>query len=235
MVGIGTLVNMGTILIGSTLGLILKKGLPDKYQETIMHGIGLSVIVIGLQMAFKTENIMVVIISLVLGSIIGEACDLEGELNNFGNWLGSRIAGKGSSSAGMIIGEGFIAASLIYCVGAMAIVGSLQDGLTGDASTLYAKATLDGISAIIFTANMGIGVALSALSVGLYQGLITALAGVLEPIISAQVLAELTATGGILILAIGLNMLKMVKIRIANMLPAIFLAGFLAEFFAKFK
>ena len=123
------------------------------------------------------------------------------------------------------IGEGFVAASLIYCVGAMAIIGSLQDGLKGDTTILFAKSTLAGIIAIILTANLGIGVALSAVSVLLYQGTLTLLAGVLEPVLTTSILNEVTATGGMLIMAIGVNMLKVVQIRISNLLPAVLWAG----------
>ena len=184
----------------------------------------------------KTNNIIIVIISLVVGAIIGEYFDIDKGLNSFGSWIGGKLTkGDEKSSASAIIGQGFVASSLIYCVGAMAIVGSIQEGLTGDASTLYAKSILDGITAIIFAANMGVGVALSALSVAIYQGTITLLAGSMEAIMSPALLAELTATGGILIIAIGFNMLKLVKIRIANMLPAIIAAGFVTELFAFFK
>ncbi|NCD10832.1 MAG: DUF554 domain-containing protein [Negativicutes bacterium] len=236
MTGMGTIVNAAAILAGAGAGLILRQGLPDKWQETIMHAIGLSVTVIGIQMALKTNNIIIVIISLVAGSIIGELLDIDKALNCFGTWVGGKLSNdKEKGSAAAIIGQGFVATSLIYCVGAMAIVGSIQEGLTGDASTLFAKSILDGITAIIFAANMGVGVALSAVSVALYQGSLTFLAGSMEAIMTPLLLAELTATGGILIIAIGLNMLKLVKIRIANMLPAIIAAGIVTELFAFFN
>lgn len=236
MTGMGTIVNAAAILAGAGAGLILRQGLPDKWQETIMHAIGLSVTVIGIQMALKTNNIIIVIISLVAGSIIGELLDIDKALNRFGTWVGGKLSnGKEKGSAAAIIGQGFVATSLIYCVGAMAIVGSIQEGLTGDASTLFAKSILDGITAIIFAANMGVGVALSAVSVALYQGSLTFLAGSMEAIMTPLLLAELTATGGILIIAIGLNMLKLVKIRIANMLPAIIAAGIVTELFVFFN
>ena len=236
MTGMGTIVNAAAILAGAGAGLILRQGLPDKWQETIMHAIGLSVTVIGIQMALKTNNIIIVIISLVAGAIIGELLDIDKALNRFGTWVGGKLSNdKEKGSAAAIIGQGFVATSLIYCVGAMAIVGSIQEGLTGDASTLFAKSILDGITAIIFAANMGVGVALSAVSVALYQGSLTLLAGSMEAIMTPLLLAELTATGGILIIAIGLNMLKLVKIRIANMLPAIIAAGIVTELFAFFN
>jgi len=214
MVGLGTLVNSGAILAGAGAGLLLRRGLPEKWQESIMQGVALCIIVIGVQMAFKSENIMVVIFSIVLGAIVGEGIDIDTKL------IGGQDAG-----AAKVIGEGFVAASLIYCVGAMAIIGSLQDGLKGDTTILFAKSTLDGIIAIILTANLGIGVALSAVSVLLYQGTLTLLAGVLEPVLTTSILNEVTATGGMLIMAIGVNMLKVVQIRISNLLPAVLWAG----------
>lgn len=221
MVGLGTLVNSGAILAGAGAGLLLRRGLPEKWQESIMQGVALCIIVIGVQMAFKSENIMVVI----LGAIVGEGIDIDTKLQRFGDWIGSKLIGGHDAGAAKAIGEGFVAASLIYCVGAMAIIGSLQDGLKGDTTILFAKSTLDGIIAIILTANLGIGVALSAVSVLLYQGTLTLLAGVLEPVLTTSILNEVTATGGMLIMAIGVNMLKVVQIRISNLLPAVLWAG----------
>ena len=225
MVGLGTLVNSGAILAGAGAGLLLRRGLPEKWQESIMQGVALCIIVIGVQMAFKSENIMVVIFSIVLGAIVGEGIDIDTKLQRFGDWIGRKQIGGHDAGAAKAIGEGFVAASLIYCVGAMAIIGSLQDGLKGDTTILFAKSTLDGIIAIILTANLGIGVALSAVSVLLYQGTLTLLAGVLEPVLTTSILNEVTATGGILIMAIGVNMLKVVQIRISNLLPAVLWAG----------
>lgn len=225
MIGLGTLVNAGAILAGAAAGLLLRRGLPEKWQESIMQGVELCIIVIGVQMAFKSENIMVVIFSLVLGAIVGEALDIDVKLQKFGDWVGKKIIGGRDAGAAKAIGEGFVAASLIYCVGAMAIIGSLEDGLKGDTTILFAKSTLDGIIAIILTANLGVGVALSAVSVLLYQGTLTVLAGVLEPILTTSILNEVTATGGVLIMAIGVNMLKVVQIRISNLLPAVVWAG----------
>ena len=225
MVGLGTLVNSGAILAGAAAGLLLRRGLPEKWQESIMQGVALCIIVIGVQMAFKSENIMVVIFSLVLGAIVGEGINIDAKLQSFGEWIGRKLIGRRDDGAAKAIGEGFVAASLIYCVGAMAIIGSLQDGLKGDTTILFAKSTLDGIIAIILTANLGIGVALSAVSVLFYQGSLTLLAGVLEPVLTASILNEVTATGGVLIMAIGINMLKVVQIRISNLLPAVLWAG----------
>ena len=203
----GTLVNSGAILAGAGAGLLLRRGLPEKWQESIMQGVALCIIVIGVQMAFKSENIMVVIFSIVLGAIVGEGIDIDTKLQRFGDWIGSKLIGGHDAGA------------------AMAIIGSLQDGLKGDTTILFAKSTLDGIIAIILTANLGIGVALSAVSVLLYQGTLTLLAGVLEPVLTTSILNEVTATGGMLIMAIGVNMLKVVQIRISNLLPAVLWAG----------
>ena len=143
MVGLGTLVNSGAILAGAGAGLLLRRGLPEKWQESIMQGVALCIIVIGVQMAFKSENIMVVIFSIVLGAIVGEGIDIDTKLQRFGDWIGSKLIGGHDAGAAKAIGEGFVAASLIYCVGAMAIIGSLQDGLKGDTTILFAKSTLD--------------------------------------------------------------------------------------------
>lgn len=227
MSGLGTLVNSGAIFLGSLIGLFLKRGLPEKWQQTMMSSIALCIVIIGVQMAMKTGNIIIVIISLVIGSIIGEIIDIEERMNKLGACLGKRLS-KGSGSVAGQIAEGFVNSSILFCTGAMAIVGSIQDGLAGDCSTLFAKATLDGIIALILTANVGVGVMLSAITVGVYQGSITLLAGVVEPYITEFILQEITASGGVMIMAIGLNMLRITKIRIGNMLPGMLVAAFLA-------
>lgn len=229
MSGMGTIANTAAIICGTFLGLFLRRGLPEKWRETIMHGVALCIVVIGLQMAFETKNIIICVVSLVIGSIAGEWVDIENHLQRFGNWAGQKI-NNGSNGTSKKIADAFIAASLIYCVGAMAVVGSLQDGLMGDPTILYAKATLDGIIAVILAANMGVGVALSALCVLAYQGTLTMLAGFLQPFMTDAVIAEVTACGGILIIAIGINMLKLLEIRLANQLPAVFIAGIVAYF-----
>jgi uncharacterized membrane protein YqgA involved in biofilm formation len=176
MIGLGTIVNALAIVAGCIVGLFLKRGFPQKWQETIMQGITLCIFVIGCQMAFQSKNIIVVIVSIAIGTVIGEMLDIDGKLQRFGNWVEVKMVGKRNTGTAGAIGEGFIAASLIYCIGAMAILGSIQDGLTGDHQILFAKSTLDGMTAMIFTANLGVGVGLSAVSVLIYQGLITILA-----------------------------------------------------------
>ena len=228
MLGLGTIVNAVGIFVGAVLGLIFKKGLPKKWQETMMSGIAICIIVIGVQMALKTNNIVIVIFSIVIGSILGEIIDIEAVMNRIGEVLGKRIAGSNKSVAAEIA-AGFVNASVLFCSGAMAIVGSIQDGLLGDHATLFAKATLDGLISLVLTANLGVGVALSALSVGIYQEAITMLAGFIGPYITDAMLAEITGSGGVMIMAIGTNMLHLTKIRIGNMIPAMLVAALIVR------
>ena len=219
----GTLVNTVAVLVGSGLGVLLKTGLAEKYKETVMQTLGLAVGIIGIKMALASENFIMVILSLVIGAIMGEYFTLNKKIDNLGQKLTAKCGEKYGD-----VGVGFVTASLIYCIGAMAIVGALQDGINGDAGILYAKALLDGISAIVFAATLGIGVSLSALSILVYQGSITLLAGVLQPLLIPAVITEITATGGVLIIAIALSMLNILKIRIANLLPSMLVVIFLA-------
>lgn len=230
MPGLGTIVNVAAIIAGSLIGLIVKRGLPESWKQTIMSGIGLCIFVIGMQMALATANIIITVVSLVIGSMLGEWCAIEARLNQLGNWIGKKAA-SGEPGAAKQIAEGFISASLLFCIGAMAVVGSIQDGLAGDHKTLFAKGTLDCVIAVILSANLGVGVMLSAVSVGIYQGAITLLASFLEPFVTQAILTEITAAGGIMIMAIGTNMLELTKIRISNMLPGIVAAAFLAWYF----
>lgn len=216
----GTLVNVAGIIGGSIIGLLLKKNIPVKYQQTVMHGLALSVGIIGLQMAFKTQNILIVIISMVIGGLVGEFLDIDKRLIQLGDQL-TRCMGSKYGDAG----QGFITGSLVFCVGAMAIVGSIQDGLTGDASTLYAKAMLDTVASVVFASGMGIGVALSSIPVLIYQGSITLLASNLSGVISEEMIKEMTAVGGVLIVGISLLMLEIKTIKVANLLPAVPIAA----------
>lgn len=230
MSGLGTIANAAAIICGALAGIVLRRGLPEKWQQTIMQGVALCIVVIGLQMAFKTANIVIVVVSLVIGSIIGEYFDIEGNLQQFGRWIASKVY-HGKDGSDMHLAPGFISSTLIFCIGAMAVVGALQDGLKQDPAILYAKATLDGIISVILTANLGIGVAFSAFSVFIYQGCLTLLAAFLQTVMTEAVLNEITACGGVLITAIGINMLKILEIRISNQLPAIFIAWLLAYIF----
>lgn len=210
---LGTIVNSVAIIIGSLIGLFLKKGIKENYKETIMNGLGLAVIVLGFMNVLESQNIGIVIICLLIGSIIGEWINIENKLNNLGLKIQSLLNYKDSNFV-----RGFVNATMIYCIGAMGIVGSLQSGLTGNHETLFSKSILDGVSAIIFSSTFGIGVLFSSISVFLYQGLITILSSSLKAILIGDVITELSALGGILIIAIGVNVLEIKKIRVANML-----------------
>ena len=212
----GTLVNAAGIVGGSIIGLLCKNNLPVKYQQTVMQGLALSVGLIGLQMATKTQNILIVIISMVIGGLLGEFLDIDKWLTRFGEEVTRRMGSRYGDA-----GQGFITGSLVFCVGAMAIVGSIQDGLTGDASTLYAKAMLDTVAAAVFSSGMGVGVALSSIPVLIYQGGITLLASSLSGTISDGMITEMTAVGGLLIVGISLLILEIKTIKVANLLPAV--------------
>jgi uncharacterized membrane protein YqgA involved in biofilm formation len=214
---IGTIVNTISIIAGSLCGLLLRKGIPEGYKKTVMQALSLAVILIGIKSALITDEFLIVIISLAIGSVIGEFIGIESGLEKLGQWIEKRFSSESGS-----VSKGFVTASLVYCVGSMAIVGSFESGLTGNHQTLFAKSALDGISAIIFASSMGIGVLLSFIPVFLYQGLLTLTAGLIKPFLVASVITQMSATGGLLILAIGINLLGVVKIRVGNMLPAIF-------------
>jgi uncharacterized protein len=215
---LGTIVNTLAIITGSLIGLLFKGGIPEKYSKTIMHAIGLAVVLIGLKTALKTDDILIIIISLALGSVLGEFLRIEDRLQQFGKWIGRLVSGDNDGVA-----KGFVTASLIYCVGAMAIVGALESGLSGNHQTLFAKSLLDGIGSILFASTLGIGVLFSAVSVFLYQGAITLGASTLKQFLTPPVVAQMSAVGGLLIMAIGLNLLEIKKLKIGNMLPAIFI------------
>ncbi|MDO5708359.1 MAG: DUF554 domain-containing protein [Andreesenia angusta] len=214
----GNIVNFLAIAIGGILGLIFKKLIKESYSKGIMNGIGLCVVLLGIESALETEYILVLIISIVIGTLLGEIIGLEEKFNDFGQYIGNKMR---KISKGDNFSEGFVTTSLIYCIGAMSILGAIQLGLVGDSSTLYAKSILDGITAIFFASTLGIGVVFSSIPVFLYQGFIVLLAKELSPFFTDTLVTELSAVGGIIIIAIGLNILELKKIKIGNMLPAI--------------
>ncbi|MDO4922155.1 MAG: DUF554 domain-containing protein [Phascolarctobacterium sp.] len=230
MPGLGTVANCAAIVSGALLGVLFKRGLPEKWQQTMMSGIALCIVLIGVQMALKTNNIIIVIFSIALGSIAGEIVDIEKWMTRLGEKMGAKLGG-GDVGVAARIAEGFVSASILFCSGAMAIVGSIQDGLAADHTTLFAKATLDGLIALILSANVGVGVLLSAASVGIYQGSLTLLASVVGALLTDAMLLEITAAGGVMIMAIGTNMLHITKIRIGNMLPGMVFAAVLTKIF----
>lgn len=213
----GALVNAAAILLGGAAGLCLRGGIPETVRKNVMQAMGLAVLIIALKMALQTQNIVALIIALAAGTALGAWLDLDGRLTRFA----ASVTGLTGARFGDV-GKGFVSASLLYCLGAMGIVGALAEGLTGDASTLLAKATIDGVTAIILAASMGLGVLFAAIPVLLYEGAITLGASSLSSFFNEAMLAETNGVGGVLVLAIGINMLEMAEIRIANLLPAIF-------------
>lgn len=218
---LGTIVNTIAILLGSVGGLFLKGGIPKRMDEAIMKALGLSVLFIGIQGSLKCTETLLLILSLVIGVVIGELLDIDRLLNRLGQTIENQFKkySKGESS----IAEGFVAASLLFCVGSMAIVGSIQSGLAGNHEILFVKSMLDGITSVIYASTMGIGVAFSAAAVFLYQGLITLASGFLGSVLVTDQITNIGAIGSVLIMALGLNMLEITKIKVANFLPAVFI------------
>lgn len=215
---LGTFTNTLAIICGSIAGIVLRKGIPERYRESVMHAIGLAVLLIGINGALKSDDLLLVILSLVAGTLMGEGLQLERRLEQMGMFLETRFKHSEGSAT-----KGFVTASILFCVGAMAIVGSLESGLSGNHQTLYAKSVLDGTTSIVLASALGVGVLFSAIPVLLYQGAITLSASLLKPFLVPAVVLQMSSVGGLLIVAIGLNLLKIVKIRIGNMLPAIFI------------
>jgi len=220
---LGTAFNVAAIILGTMVGLTLKQRLPERMSSIAIQGLGLVTALIGVKMMITTENILVVLVSTVIGGILGELLRIEARLDSFG----ARIEAKFSKEGGTFA-KAFVTSSLLYCVGPMAILGALQDGLRGDFTILLTKSGLDGIASVAFASTLGIGVLFSALPVAAYQGGITIGASALEPYLSSSMINEMTATGGLLIVGIALNILQVTKIRVGNLLPTILLAAILS-------
>ncbi len=224
---LGTIVNALAVIVGTFVGLLLKKGLPEKISDVVMKGVALCVLYIGISSALSGTNALIAILSIVVGAVIGSLLDIDRRLNSLGELAERRLSkGDGKTS----IAEGFVSASLLFCVGSMAIVGSIQSGLTGNHEMIYTKSMLDGISAIIFASTLGVGVFLSAAAVLVYQGIIVLCAQWVQPFLSDYVVAEMTCVGGLLIIALALNMLGITKLKTANYLPAVFIPIILCMF-----
>lgn len=225
---LGTLVNTGAVIIGALIGLLLKKGLSEKIADTVMKGLGLCTLYLGIAGALKGENTLLVIVSMVIGTVIGEGLDLETRINQLGRWVEKKFQKR--EGIKISIAEGFVTASLLFCVGAMAIVGSLQSGLTGNHEMIFNKSLLDFIASIIFASSMGIGVIFSAAFVFVYQGSIVLLAQWIAPYLTESVINEMTCVGSIIIIGLAFNMLGMTKLKVMNYVPAIFLPILLSIF-----
>lgn len=224
---LGVLVNVGTVLVGSLVGLFLKRGIPEKITEALMTGIGLCTVFIGISGALQGENTLVLILSMAIGTVIGTLLDINKQLNRLAAYVEARFKQKDGQ---VTVAEGFVTASLLFCVGAMTIVGSLQAGLTGDCETLYTKATLDLISSCVLAASLGIGVLLSDIFVFIFQGGLVLLAGLLAPFLTDYAIGEMTCAGSVLIIALGLNLIGVTKIKVANYLPVILIPPVLCLF-----
>lgn len=218
----GTLVNIAAIAAGCLVGRWAGQLLSDRVRNTMMAGLGLAVLLIGLQLALQSQQLMIVIGSVIFGGLVGELLNIEGRLEAFGRTLQRRFAGAGK------ITEGFVTASLLYCVGAMAIMGALQDGLGGEPTILYAKAALDGVASIALTSTLGIGVIFSVIPLALYQGTITLGAGLAKTLLTDPVITEMNAVGGLLIIAISFDLMGIRRLPVGNLLPGVFVAvGFM--------
>lgn len=219
---IGVLVNTITVIVGSCVGLLLKKGIPQRLTSAIMLGIGLCTIYIGIDGMMAGENTLVLIVSMVLGALVGTWLDLDGKIQALGDWMERKFnRSTPESGARISLAQGFVTASLLFCVGSMTIVGSLNAGISGDNEMLFTKSLLDLISASMLAASLGLGVLLSAAFVLVFQGALVLLASVLAPFLTTAAIAELTCCGSVLILALGLNLIGLTKIKVADYLPAL--------------
>jgi len=215
---LGTVVNSLAVIVGGLIGVLFKNVIPEKISDALLKAAGLAVISVGIKLSLVGENLTLLIMSIIIGTAIGEIIDIEGKLDNLGALVERKMKNKQSN-----IALGFITCTLVYCVGSMSIVGAIQSGLSGNHEILFSKALLDGITSISMAVSMGIGVVFSSISVFVYQGIITILARLVQSLLSDVVIAEMTAVGGTVIMAIGLNFLEIKRIKVGNMLPAIFL------------
>lgn len=219
MILLGSLINGLAIVFGSLLGAILRN-ISEKMKDTVTKGIGLGVLVLGIQMAFKASSFIVILISLCIGAMVGEALGIENKMNEFGLKLEKRFAKPGSNFA-----DGFVTASLIFLIGSMGIIGAIESGVANNHQTLFTKAVMDGFMSIMLTATLGVGVLFSAVPVFLYQGIIALFASVMMRYIPKELLdllmGEISAIGGLMIVGISLNIMDITKIRVSNYLPGL--------------
>ncbi|MBO9362456.1 MAG: DUF554 domain-containing protein [Thermoflexus sp.] len=222
---VGTLINVATVVAGSSAGLLVGSRLPERIRQTVLSGLGLITLVIGMSMALQTRNPLLMLAALLLGGVIGELLSLEERLQALGRYLETRVSGRSGEGSAFV--RGFVTASLVFCVGPMTILGSIQDGLTGNYTLLAIKATLDGFASLAFSASLGIGVMFAALTVLIYQGALTLGAGLVKAVLTEAMITEMTAVGGTMILGIGLLLLDLKRVRVASFLPGLFIAPLL--------
>ena len=215
----GTIVNAVAVIAGGTAGVLLRRRFPERMRETMMMGVGLATLLIGFQMALQTRNVLGVILSLAAGAVIGEALHIEEGIEALGRWAEARVGTRGGSAGS--VADAFVTSSLLFCVGPMTVLGAIQDGLGQPPLLLYTKSLLDGVSAVAIGAALGAGVLLSAGTVLAYQGAITLAAGTVQTVMTPEMTRELTATGGVLIVGLGLGILQIRRIRVGGLLPAL--------------
>jgi uncharacterized membrane protein YqgA involved in biofilm formation len=221
----GTLINVAAILIGGTIGLFFGSHIPERFKNTVIAGMGIFTSALGMQMFLKTENSLIVLGALIIGALLGEWIGIEDGLETFGQMLEKRFSRDSETGSSSKFVRGFMVSSLLFCIGPIAIIGSIQDGLTGDYNLLAVKSTLDGFAAIAFSSTLGVGVLFSSLIILIYQGGVSLLANQLNAIVTDPMMAEMTATGGILLIGVGIsNLLEIKKIRVGNFLPALIAA-----------
>jgi len=228
----GTLINVATVLIGGTLGALLGERLPSRIRHIVMQGVGLVTLAVGMGMALATSNFIVVLASICLGGVLGEWWRIEERLDGAGQWLESKASRVPFLARGDFT-RGFVTASLVFCVGPMTILGSIQDGLTGDYTLLAIKSVLDGFAGLAFAASMGMGVTFSAITVLLFQGALTLGASPFQTILTDSMITEMSATGGVIILGIGFLLLEIKRVKVASFLPALFIAPMLTALWEK--
>lgn len=222
---LGVLVNVFTVLLGGSVGLLCRRGIPKRLTDAVMLGLGLCTLYIGIDGALSGENILIVIAAMVLGAIVGTLMDIDGAINRLGAWVERKFHAEGGKTS---LAEGFVTASLLFCVGSMTIVGSLNAGIAGDNEMLFTKSMLDLVSSAMLSASLGAGVLLAAAFVLVFQGGIVLLSSLIAPVLTTAAIAEMTCAGSLLIMALGFNLVGLAKIKVANYMPAIFFAPLLA-------
>ena len=227
----GVLVNVITVLVGSLVGLLFKKGIPERVSKAVMLGLGACSLYIGMSGSLCGENVLILIVSVVLGAITGTLLDIDGAINRLAESVENKFKKAGKKTS---VAEGLVTSTLLFCVGSMTVTGSIQAGLTGDNSVLITKATLDLVSSMLLASSLGIGVLLSAGTVFVIQGGLVLLAGVISPFMSAGAINEMTCAGSLLIVMIGTNLMGITKIKVADYLPAILFAPIIYNIAALF-
>jgi len=221
---VGTLINVAAVLLGGGLGTCLGHRLPERVRETVLQGLGLATLVVGIHLTMETQNILIVMGSILIGAMLGEWWRIDAALERASAWLRDRVAALTPEHSQATFTQGFVTASLVFCVGPMTILGAIQDGMTGDYSLLAIKSILDGFASLAFASTLGVGVVFAVLTILIYQGGLSLLAGMAQGVLTDPMISEMSATGGVLILAIGLLLLDLRKVRVANLLPALIIA-----------